>query len=312
MLKRIRKLFYKLGLLTPYQGIDRMRYLRRLRKADPNDWRYAAPEDIPQFANEEVVVRWEGIPVPVLFYCRPDNLLEADIIKHGAFRPAILEILGWYAQADTLVLDIGANVGAYAIALAKMHPKIEVHCFEPNPEMAARLERNIRLNGTQANVCLHTAAASDALGRATFHVVPCGEGNPGLSALNMGALGNTRSRPIEVNTVTLDSVFLGQSRKVSGIKIDVQGSELEVLNGARGLLERDRPAVIFEHEDVLNSNAAVVLARKHALSALFTELDYEVLYVSRRGTDLFSRVAWDCSLNGDLLAIPLGLPARRV
>lgn len=306
MLRRLKKLLYKLGWLKTYGQIDRMRYLRRLRKPDTGDWRYAAAEDAEQFIGKEVVARWTGVPVPVLFYCHPDSLLEADIIKHGAFRPAILEMLGWYAKPGTLMLNIGAHTGSYARVLAKMRPEVEVHCFEPNPDIADRLERNIRLNGVQANVWLHVAAASDAEGKATFYAVRRDDGNPGLSALRKQSLGNTPATAMEVDTVTLDALFLEQERKVSVIKIDVQGSELEVLNGARRLIERDRPAVVLEHEDVLHPNAIEVLQRKRAFAGLFAELDYEVLYVSRRGTDLFTQVQWERPLNGDLLALPLG------
>jgi FkbM family methyltransferase len=311
MLKRIKKLLYALGALKTYEHIDRMRYLRRLRKPDTGDWRYASADDAAQFVGGEVVVRWSGIPVPVLFYCDPDSLIERDIIKHGAFRPAILELLGWYARPGTLVLDIGANVGVYAVALASMGREVQIHCFEPNPDMADRLERNVRLNRVHDSVHIHAAAVSDVAGRATFHLVRRGSGNQGLSALRKEALGRTPSEPMDIDTITLDDTFLAQERAVSAIKIDVQGSELDVLTGARRLIERDRPVVVFEHEDALHPDAGVALARKRALGALFAALDYEVLYVSRRGTDLYTTVAWERALNGDLLALPLGPRPRR-
>jgi FkbM family methyltransferase len=306
MLKRLKKLLYKLGVLKTYERIDRMRYLRRLRKPYTGDWRYVNADDAAQFAGGEVVVRWSGIPVPVLFYCDPGSLIERDIIKHGEFRPAVLELLRWYARPGTLVLDIGANIGAYAVALARMKPEVQIHCFEPNPDMLARLERNVRLNRAHDSVHIHAAAVSHVAGRSAFHVVPRGDGNQGLSALRKEVLGQTRSTPIEVETVTLDETFLAQERAVSAIKIDVQGSELDVLNGARSLIERDRPVVVFEHEDVLYPQAGDALACKRAMGALFAALDYEVLYVSRRGTDMFTPVAWERALNGDLLALPLG------
>ena len=311
MIKRLKKLLYVLGALKTYQQIDCMRYLRRLRKPDTGDWRYAATDDAAQFVGGEVVVRWSGLPVPALFYCDPNSLIEREIIKHGAFRPAILELLGWFARPGTLVLDVGANVGPYAVALASMQPELHIHCFEPNPEIADRLERNIRLNRLHARVHIHVAAVSDAAGRTTFHVVPRGGGNQGLSALRKQALGGAPSVPIEVETTTLDETFLTQEGTVSAIKIDVQGHELEVMLGARGLIERDRPVVVFEHEDALHPDPGDALKRKRAIGALFAGLDYEVLYVSRRGTDLFTAVAWERALNGDLLALPLGRRPQR-
>lgn len=306
MLKRLKKLLYTLGALKTYQKIDSMRYLRRLRKPDTGDWRYVAVDDAAQFTGGEVVVRWSGIPVPVLFYCDPESVIERDMIKHGAFRPAVLELLEWYARPGSMMLDVGANVGAYAVVLAKLAPKVQIHCFEPDPAMVARLERNVRLNRAHDNVQIHAAAASDVAGKTTFHAVVCGSGNHGLSALRKEALGETPSTPIEVEQVTLDETFLAQEETVSVIKIDVQGSELEVLKGARRLLARDRPAIVFEHEDALHRDSDEALARKRAMGDLFAALDYEVLYVSRRGTDLFTAVAWERALSGDLLALPLG------
>ena len=79
---RVRKFFYRVGLLTPFWKIDRMRYLKRLAKRRVGDWRYVAEDDAAQFSGDEVVARLMGVSAPVFFYCdRNSSSIEAEILK---------------------------------------------------------------------------------------------------------------------------------------------------------------------------------------------------------------------------------------
>jgi FkbM family methyltransferase len=312
MIGRLRKMLYRLGWLAPFWEVDRSRYLKRLRRRKANDWRYAAAADAEQFVGGEVVVRLTGIAPPVFIYCDRHWLLEAEIIKAGAFQRYLLTLGSDLICPGSIVLDVGANVGAYGLPWAACHTDVSVHCFEPHPQVRARLARNLALNRPLAGrVAIRVEALSDRTGSATFQAVRSDGGNWGLSALaSTDILDVAHADLIEVPMARLDDLFPSGGKSVSLVKVDVQGHELEVLRGAVGILARDRPALILEHEDVLFANGQEAAGRKAMLAKLLGDLGYETLYISRWGADLLTKVDWSRPLNGDLLALPLGRVAN--
>lgn len=303
--RKIKQLLYRSGWLQPFAGIDRNRYLRRLQRARISDSRYLSQQDKAQFVGAEVVVRVEDRGVVSYFHCHPRSSLEDMIIKHGFFQKTVFDTLVPFVSPGSLVLDIGANVGAYAIPLARAFPDIELHAFEPNPPVIARFQENIALNRMGgSSLKLMPMALSETPGRMTLHAVANMEDNYGLSSLREDSLGAVAQVATEVAVETLDGLYLESARPLSVIKMDVQGHELQVLRGGRRVLEKFRPALVFEHEDSLFPDAAEAAAIKAATSAFLDELGYRSYYVSRFGADLLTRVSWDRPLNGDVLALP--------
>lgn len=146
---------------------------------------------------------------------------------------------GVYEQTETcavrrilrpgqVFIDVGAHVGYYTVLAARIvGPGGIVHAFEPDPENAAVLRRNV--GAFPGIAVVHECAVSDRSGRALLY----------RSTENSGdhRLYETPGRAaVDVMVMTLDSVFL-RSRPVDFIKIDVQGEECRVLRGARALLE---------------------------------------------------------------------------
>lgn len=139
-------------------------------------------------------------------------------------------------------IDVGCHEGSILDVILRHAPEGEHHAFEPLPDLFARLREKYAGN---PQVHLHETALSDAPGEATFqHVVT----NPGYS----GLLRRRFDRPhedvveIRVKLARLDDI-VGPTADVRLIKIDVEGAELQVLRGARELLRRSRPFVVFEH-----------------------------------------------------------------
>ena len=137
-----------------------------------------------------------------------------------------------------VAVDIGANEGVYAYALSELGAN--VHAFEANPAFA---EFATRMLGERAQV--YQLALSNEAGRASFYVPLAEDG----SELHLaGNLKNSHSQferqtVINVEVQTLDSFALAN---VQFIKVDVEGSELEVLEGARETIARDHPALLLE------------------------------------------------------------------
>lgn len=148
-----------------------------------------------------------------------------------------------------IVLDIGANLGSYVVPLAKQHPHLQFEAFEPQRVVYYQLCTNIFLNRL-SNVYAHNAGLSSGQAVQTY-VLPnyAEETNIGAFSIDF----ETRAKDYEVKSegvpermiiTTLDTM---QYENVRLIKIDVEGHELQVLQGAEHTLrENDYPPIIFE------------------------------------------------------------------
>jgi FkbM family methyltransferase len=142
---------------------------------------------------------------------------------------------------DANCVDVGCHQGAILQMMMAYAPKGKFFCFEPLPHLFEFLTEHY---GDNAQVSLNNVALSDSQGESSFNYVIS---NPGYS----GLLKRRYDRPeeedikITVKTELMDTV-LGDT-PVDVIKIDVEGAELQVLRGAKQLLKRDKPLVVFEH-----------------------------------------------------------------
>jgi FkbM family methyltransferase len=149
-----------------------------------------------------------------------------------------LAILGELMPRGGTAVDVGANQGFFAYALAEVAERVVA--FEPNPDYAAFARWMLRGRAEVREIAL-----SDAPGRGTFFVPVSGEG----MVLHLaGSLKKTHDQFPAINTfgveiATLDSLDLADVRF---IKVDVEGSEREVLDGARATIARDRPVLLLE------------------------------------------------------------------
>lgn len=141
-----------------------------------------------------------------------------------------------FVNRDSVIFDIGANFGYYAVSLAHAAGReATVHAFEPNPVTFDQLQRNIELNEL-VNVTAHRLAFSDRAGTAGLQIV-----NP----INSGSTQLTEGDAVPVSTIDL---FCQAHRieRLDVMKIDVEGYEERVLRGATRTLEQLRPTLMIE------------------------------------------------------------------
>ena len=142
--------------------------------------------------------------------------------------------------ANGVLFDVGANIGVYLSAMRALKgPELRMVGFEPIPTTLAMLQQTLELNGVVAHI--EPIALSSNEGQLLLTAYSRGMNNFWLKD-------DTAGRPsISVRTIRLDR-WLDEhpSLEPNAIKIDVEGHELEVLEGAVELLERKRPALMVE------------------------------------------------------------------
>jgi FkbM family methyltransferase len=140
-------------------------------------------------------------------------------------------------------LDVGANCGYTSMAMAQaVGPTGRVFAFEPALATAACLERTARANGLD-----HLVALPFALCDATRPVISRFATERGMIDAQLPKDG--RLEITAVIAVGLDAIWEGIAEGnpvVHGIKIDIQGMELDALRGMRRLLSRHRPRIVLE------------------------------------------------------------------
>lgn len=147
--------------------------------------------------------------------------------------------LGKQGVLPATVLDVGANVGQFAVASAKLFPEVQVHSFEPEPDCAERLRKNVSGLG---NVVVYPFALGEAEGEVSFHVNAHSHSSSvlPLAQAHRDAFPEAREKQvIKVKLSTLDKVFADvEFQNPVLLKLDVQGYEVQTLRGGVETLKR--------------------------------------------------------------------------
>jgi FkbM family methyltransferase len=178
--------------------------------------------------------------------CRVAGHSEDSFFQFLPHHLASMNLLARVADAALpaeggVVVDVGANLGLSALAMAPRAARILA--VEASPATAAALRQTLA-----ANAVPHVSAVAVALGAAAgvqaFHD---STHSAGSALASDDALAGDGCTTIEVPVTTLDALAMEHALgKIDFIKIDVEGYETEVLDGARARLERDRPVVFAE------------------------------------------------------------------
>ncbi len=166
-------------------------------------------------------------------------------VKHAFLKAsggleAELALLPQLIAAGERAIDIGANYGTYSLTLVRLGARVEA--FEPNPRIAAVLAAWAR---GKTGIVVHPLALSDREGQARLHIPSDEAGIEHDSSASLVPASAAGTRVIDVPMARLDTLGLGD---IALIKIDVEGHEQAVLDGARATIAASQPALIVEIE----------------------------------------------------------------
>lgn len=153
----------------------------------------------------------------------------SDPMWNGEYR-----FLRGYLREEMVVFDVGANIGEYATYALSVAPNIEIHCFEPAFETFKRLQQAHR---EKANITLNNFGLSDITGRAQMKIFGETYGINSLYERRSSRAVQPAYENYQEQEVVLETFDKYVAEKnisyIDFLKIDVEGHELKVLQGAR-------------------------------------------------------------------------------
>ena len=203
----------------------------------------------------------ERLAPPVYYYDKQDirkikildvsfvvqmNDLMSQPLFFGLYMDEIL-CLKSHFPPNAVVIDVGANIGRWSLLIARLFKTQKVFSFEPFLKTYFYLAENISLN-----ISLNIETFNLALNNKN-EFVSMSSVNEMNSGMNFISLAQTASAD-QVQSVTLDDfLFKKMADKIDVIKIDVEGFEMNVLQGAAQTIEKHHPVIICEIDDQLLS-----------------------------------------------------------
>lgn len=172
-----------------------------------------------------------------------DNVVSGSLSLYGEWAEDELHLLGQIIPPGAVVLDVGAFIGTHSVAFSKFVGITgKVYSFEPRKEIYDILSENISINNCKNVTALNIGLAEKVQ---TLDTQPIDlETNSNFGGLsirdNLPPLGSNK---YQINLSTIDSIKVG---KIDLIKLDVEGMEKSVLDGAIETIKRDRPIVFCE------------------------------------------------------------------
>ncbi len=191
-----------------------------------------------------------------------DDFVGRSIYFVGDLDRKVSQLIAHLVRPGDTVMDVGANLGLVTLQLAVLvGPNGLVHAFEPNPALCELLSQTLERNAAR-NVRLHSYALGLETGRLPL-VIP--DGNAGMGSLISDARAGWRRVEVVVRPLS-EVVAELRVGPVRLLKIDVEGFEAAVLEGARAWLFSSPPdAILFElnrRTSEFSTDPAIVLLRK--------------------------------------------------
>jgi FkbM family methyltransferase len=173
-----------------------------------------------------------------------NDIIANTIIGNDIFEIEVVELACKYIKENTVVLDIGANYGQMSILFSnKTGERGIVYSFDADDFIFEILKKNIEANNKQKNIIPIFGAVHNVADETLFF--------PIQDFIEWGAYGsygidyNTKKgRPVK--SITIDSLNIQQ--QISFMKIDIQGGDLQAMQGAIKTIEKNKMPILFEYE----------------------------------------------------------------
>ena len=223
--------------------------------------------------------------------------LSSRLLLFKSYEPDIVQVLQNHLNVKKDVIDVGANVGFYSVFFAKsIGDNQRVLSIEPTPGALKLLKKNIQQNDCAEKVTIFNGVLSDTKGELSINMIPGMEEYSSLGKLAHSAVDEKKKTSIQVSSETLDNLVAEYKLEPGIIKIDVEGAEFLVLNGAEETIKKYHPTFVIEVSDHLSKSLQTTS------SMLFQFLENFNYKITDMHGSLINAVQRN-QFNGDILAV---------
>lgn len=173
----------------------------------------------------------------------PMDIIQSEIVDKGNFYEIdFLKELTPYIRKDAVILDVGANIGNHSVYWALKADAKRIYVFEPVRDFFEILKTNVKLNNLTDKIIMFNIGLSNQKINGRISV---------FDRMNIGGTWVEQDANGNIILDKLDNIKI-EENFIDLIKIDVEGHELRVLQGAKETLQKYKPAIfieILEHSD---------------------------------------------------------------
>ena len=231
-------------------------------------------------------------------YIPTRGVIEDHILQHGNWSGDLLQLTDYFVTPNSTIIEVGANIGFESLYYARKYPDCLIYSYEPGRYAYDTLLRSKAYNHLD-NLRVFKLAVGERSGSLEIATPTESSKNKGLGSLNANQDLDDSYVKEQIEMVTLDS-HCTPDHRVSVLKIDTQGFEWNVLQGATALIGKHRPVILFEHEDQYHENA---LETRKRMGEFFDRTGYD-LYLPAEGMLKSLDFVRMPHLHGDVIALP--------
>lgn len=227
--------------------------------------------------NMRAHVNGHALRIPIVRGTGISSLVDGEPWATGLYGFLLQQFPGTF-------IDVGVNVGQTLIRTRTLKPNLDYVGFEPNTFCVAYLKRLMLLNPL-LHAPIIDAGLGDHDGEATLHMNLDSLSDDSASIVEDFRPGQAVHHRLEVRIIRFETAEREAAIGKAGIvKIDVEGSEREVLRSMADRISKDRPAVVLEILPVGRASNTERLTRQQDIEALFASIGYHMLRIHNMGS----------------------------
>ncbi len=206
--------------------------------------------------------------------CDPEDerSIPIEILNFGDYESSEIRMMHRFLKVDSILLDIGANIGWCSLNLSRAVPKGRILAFEPIPKTYDYLKRNIEINGVK-NIEKYNFGFSEKKGNYILYY------NPKLSvATSLQRLYDDKEVvPIKCKLKKLDDFAKEKGlSKIDFIKCDIEGAEILAIKGGLETIEKTHPVIFLE---MLRKWSAKFGYHPNDIIKILSDIDYKCYFI---------------------------------